>query len=673
MALAKHHIWGSSFGVALGGGILLALQLGGCVAETAGETADEEPVGEAKQATYANATTSAIAQAFRPRFNFGTTECWPLSFQEISSSASSTDRDALQSKCNSSYNDNFVVFASVQRATGSDSSYWSDDSFRVTYGVAFGQQNTSIGSGDAALFTALGYDVGTHGEDAQYLVVDVVNGSFNSAWADAHRGYYSRVKSELTMHTDNRVTVWPGRYYHPLYLVIDRYGICENYSDVETKLQALCGLLSCNFGLTPYNNCGGGYDELTNFGDDVGSTYSGDGKLVVVEDVCATTGNSYTSPDGITYSGSQLQALKGYIGCDGDSTDGVWSGSYFMSKTQYSSPYSLAGCKSGDTGGGDICNASAFGSTSSDTWTTHAGSSRYLEPYVVGNADVDYAAGTPFNDMNQALSSYSVSSATIRTGSRVDAVSLTYANGTTLSHGGTGGTAQTLTGLASDPIVSVYMCEGSTSGRERAGYINLMTLNGQSLSGGEGTSNCQYIHPSNKQLFGYFGRSGTELDVLGTLWKGRSSSSVTYTYYDIKAKHSGKCLDVSGASTSNNADVFQYTCGGSANQNWRLVAGMSSGGVQYYQIKAMHSGKCIDVASGSTANYADVNQYSCTNGGNQNFQLLSDGNGYYSLVAAHSGKCLDISGASTADSANVLQYSCGGSDNQKFQLVAHSN
>ena len=41
--------------------------------------------------------------------------------------------------------------------------------------------------------------------------------------------------------------------------------------------------------------------------------------------------------------------------------------------------------------------------------------------------------------------------------------------------------------------------------------------------------------------------------------------------YRIVAKHSGKVLDVAGASPSNGANVQQWQYGGGPNQLWRLV------------------------------------------------------------------------------------------------------
>ncbi len=71
---------------------------------------------------------------------------------------------------------------------------------------------------------------------------------------------------------------------------------------------------------------------------------------------------------------------------------------------------------------------------------------------------------------------------------------------------------------------------------------------------------------------------------------------------------------MSGASTADNADIIQWTCGGGTNQQWQWVA--HSG---YYLLKARHSGKCADVSGSSTGDGADVRQQACTGGANQDW------------------------------------------------------
>ncbi|WP_437995713.1 RICIN domain-containing protein [Sorangium sp. So ce185] len=88
------------------------------------------------------------------------------------------------------------------------------------------------------------------------------------------------------------------------------------------------------------------------------------------------------------------------------------------------------------------------------------------------------------------------------------------------------------------------------------------------------------------------------------------------TYDRFAARHSGKCLDVNGASTADGAVVHQWTCNGGSNQEWLL----QSAGGGYYRVVARHSGKCLDVVSGSTADGAAVKQYTCNGGSNQQWE-----------------------------------------------------
>ncbi len=78
-----------------------------------------------------------------------------------------------------------------------------------------------------------------------------------------------------------------------------------------------------------------------------------------------------------------------------------------------------------------------------------------------------------------------------------------------------------------------------------------------------------------------------------------------------------------------------------------------------YEIKPRHSGKCLDVAYASQWNGANVGQYSCNGGYNQQFSLQYVDSGYYKIVARHSGKCLDVEYGSRGDGANIQQWTCG--------------
>ena len=81
-------------------------------------------------------------------------------------------------------------------------------------------------------------------------------------------------------------------------------------------------------------------------------------------------------------------------------------------------------------------------------------------------------------------------------------------------------------------------------------------------------------------------------------------------YYEIVARHSGKCLDVEGESQAAGARILQWDCGGWTNQQWQVID--IGGG--YYKIVARHSGKVLDVQGGALTNGTPIWQWD-ENGG----------------------------------------------------------
>lgn len=135
-------------------------------------------------------------------------------------------------------------------------------------------------------------------------------------------------------------------------------------------------------------------------------------------------------------------------------------------------------------------------------------------------------------------------------------------------------------------------------------------------------------------------------------------------FFEVVARHSGKCLDVLGASIDDFAPIIQYDCYGGANQQWQFIS-LEEG---YYCIVARHSGKVLDVFGTSTDDLAAVMQYSSHGGANQQWRLEEVGEGYYQIVARHSGKALDVFGASPENFTELIQYEAHGNQNQHWLL-----
>ncbi len=140
-------------------------------------------------------------------------------------------------------------------------------------------------------------------------------------------------------------------------------------------------------------------------------------------------------------------------------------------------------------------------------------------------------------------------------------------------------------------------------------------------------------------------------------------------YYAVVAKHSGKALDVYGASRNNGANVQQWARNGTDAQNWRFEPTTDG----HYVVRAKCSNKALDVQDVAKVEGANVQQWDYGNGDNQKWRLENAGDGYYYLRAKHSGLYLDVAWASKDDGANVAQVKYYGSDAQKWKLIPGDN
>ncbi|MFE9449903.1 jacalin-like lectin [Streptomyces sp. NPDC006739] len=110
----------------------------------------------------------------------------------------------------------------------------------------------------------------------------------------------------------------------------------------------------------------------------------------------------------------------------------------------------------------------------------------------------------------------------LRAGSRVDQVGITLDNGTTLTHGGTGGTASSLTLGSGEYVTTAVLCEGQQGGHSRIFSAKFTTNLGNTLAGGTTTSDCvTRTAPSGWQIAGFHGRAGDELDKVGFIYTER--------------------------------------------------------------------------------------------------------------------------------------------------------
>lgn len=135
--------------------------------------------------------------------------------------------------------------------------------------------------------------------------------------------------------------------------------------------------------------------------------------------------------------------------------------------------------------------------------------------------------------------------------------------------------------------------------------------------------------------------------------------------YYLKAKHSGKCLTVRGASHANNAVVNQYRCVSGAKNQWWIVY---DGGGLARRFTNFESQKCLSLKGGRTAKGTPAVQRDCEGTPDQIWYTMPP---YREGEMGRSGGkgCLDVQGASKADNAPVIVWKCNSRSNQKWAGV----
>ena len=127
--------------------------------------------------------------------------------------------------------------------------------------------------------------------------------------------------------------------------------------------------------------------------------------------------------------------------------------------------------------------------------------------------------GDYFTDIDAVPAGARARSISLRSGSRVDQVGITLTTGVTLTHGGTGGTASTLTLGSGEYLTTATLCQGSYSGTTRIFSARFVTNLGRALAGGSTTSDCvTRTAPAGWQIAGFHGRTGDEADKIGFIY-----------------------------------------------------------------------------------------------------------------------------------------------------------
>ncbi|WP_434390701.1 RICIN domain-containing protein [Melittangium boletus] len=132
--------------------------------------------------------------------------------------------------------------------------------------------------------------------------------------------------------------------------------------------------------------------------------------------------------------------------------------------------------------------------------------------------------------------------------------------------------------------------------------------------------------------------------------------------YVIRSAMTGKCVDVASGSNADGAKIQQWDCNGTTAQKFRISP--TSGG--YWKIINAASGKSPDIEANSTAQNARVHQWTYLGGNNQQFKFVGRGNNQFSMHLRHTDMAVDLYWGSANNGTEYVQYPYTGGANQHF-------
>ncbi|GLW44728.1 glucosylceramidase [Streptomyces sp. NBRC 14336] len=193
--------------------------------------------------------------------------------------------------------------------------------------------------------------------------------------------------------------------------------------------------------------------------------------------------------------------------------------------------------------------------------------------------------------------------------------------------------------------------------RSFAGYVVNTAATAQRFSLTEGGRSLAYTLPAGA--------------VATVVWSGDGGPQGPLdpaAWYRVANAGSGACLDAADWGTGDGTALQQWACTTGTNQKWQL----RPTGDGYYQVVNQFNGRVWDVdgGPGATGDGTKVHLWTYVGNSNQQWRPEAAGSGgRYRFVARHSGKCLAVDNGSTANGARLSQRACDGSDAQRFTLT----
>jgi hypothetical protein len=141
--------------------------------------------------------------------------------------------------------------------------------------------------------------------------------------------------------------------------------------------------------------------------------------------------------------------------------------------------------------------------------------------------------------------------------------------------------------------------------------------------------------------------------------------------YLIVNRNSGKVLQVPGSSTANGVQLTQNAYTNGLNQQWDVnpLPNSFGGDYSYFTLKAAHSGVTMDLNGFSYINGAAVQQWNGGTNAVEQWYLQYTTNGYFKIRSRWSNKVVGVNGASTVNGATILQWDDNGTLDHEWRFI----
>lgn len=139
------------------------------------------------------------------------------------------------------------------------------------------------------------------------------------------------------------------------------------------------------------------------------------------------------------------------------------------------------------------------------------------------------------------------------------------------------------------------------------------------------------------------------------------STATTYRFETLVAPN--KCMNVTGAGSSDGTKIQEYGCDGTGAEAFR-VDDLGGGLVRLVNPS---SGKCVDIAGAGKTDGTQVQLWTCNGTPAQSFRVTDAGSGRVTISNPNSGKCIDVNGAKPDNGTKVQIWTCNQTNAQYWK------